>query len=215
MIDLVIFDCDGVLVNSERLAVKVDVVVLGRLGWHLTEAEVVERFVGLSDVHFRREIESHIGRPLPDDWDAEVEPLYRSAFEAELRPVEGIVEVLDVIEYRTCVASSGSHAKMRFTLGLTGLYNRFDGRIFSATEVARGKPAPDVFLYAAELMGALPERCVVVEDSAMGVAAARAAGMRVLAYAGGVTPAAKLRGPDTILFEHMSELPGLLKRLAG
>jgi len=215
MIDLVIFDCDGVLVDSERLAIKVDVEVLARLGWPLSEAEVIERFVGVSDAQFKREVESHLGRRLAADWEAEFEPLYRSAFEAELRCVEGIVEALDLITHPTCVASSGSHEKMRFTLGLTGLYERFEGRIFSATDVARGKPAPDVFLHAAERMAVEPEACVVVEDSAMGVAAARAAGMRVLAYAGGVTPAAKLHGPNTVVFEHMRELPGLLRQPAG
>ena len=122
---------------------------------------------------------------------------------------------LDRILLPTCVASSGTHDKMKFTLGLTGLYDRFRGRIFSATEVARGKPAPDLFLHAAERMGAAPHHCVVVEDSAHGVAAARAAGMRVLAYAGSVTPAAKLAGAGTTVFEHMRELPVLLDRLAS
>lgn len=215
MIELVIFDCDGVLVDSERLAIKVDVTVLARLGWQLSEAEVIERFVGVSDAQFKQEIESHLGRRLPADWESEFAPLYRSVFERELRPVEGIVEALDRVTYPTCVASSGTHEKMRFTLGLTGLYERFEGRIFSATEVARGKPAPDVFLHAAERMGMAPANCVVVEDSAMGVAAGRAAGMRVLAYAGGVTPAAKLHGPNTTVFEHMRDLPGLLNSQAG
>ncbi|OGI68652.1 MAG: haloacid dehalogenase [Candidatus Muproteobacteria bacterium RBG_16_60_9] len=210
MIELVIFDCDGVLVDSERLAIKIDIAVLARLGWPLTEAEVIERFVGVSDAHFRRAIESHLGRALPDDWDAEFHPLYRNAFMKELRPVEGIVDALDRISLPTCVASSGAHEKMRFTLGLTGLYDKFHGRIFSATEVPQGKPAPDLFLYAAERMGVSPGACAVVEDSATGVAAARAAGMSVFAYAGGVTPAAKLAGPRTIVFEHMSELPDLL-----
>jgi HAD superfamily hydrolase (TIGR01509 family) len=215
MIELVIFDCDGVLVDSERLAIRVDVEVLARLGWHLSEAEVIERFVGVSDADFRREVETHLGYPLPPDWEAEVEPLYRSVFSAELRPVEGVVDAVDRIYLPKCVASSGTHEKIRFTLGLTGLYDRFDGRIFSATEVARGKPAPDLFNYAAERMGVEPRACAVVEDSALGVAAARAAGMRVLAYAGGVTPAAKLAGPSTIVFEHMRELPAWLERLAG
>ncbi len=131
--ELVIFDCDGVLVDSERLAIKVDVVTLGRLGRALTEAEVIERFVGLSNESYRRAVEAHLGRRLPDDWEAEFEHLYRDAFTAELRPVEGIVEALDRILLRTCVASSGTHQKMRFTLGLTRLYQRFAGRIFSAT----------------------------------------------------------------------------------
>jgi HAD superfamily hydrolase (TIGR01509 family) len=214
VIELVIFDCDGVLVDSERLAIRIDVAVLARLGWAMTEAEVVERFVGVSEAHFRQEVERHLGRTLPDDWEAEFEPLYRHAFETELRPVEGIVEALDRISHPTCVASSGTHEKMRFTLGLTGLYDRFVGRIFSATEVSKGKPAPDLFLHAAARMGVAPAACVVVEDSAMGVAAARAGGMRALAYAGGVTPASKLTGPGTVVFEHMRELPSLLDQLS-
>jgi HAD superfamily hydrolase (TIGR01509 family) len=210
MIELVIFDCDGVLVDSERLAIKVDVQVLAKLGWPMTEEEIIDRFVGVSDADFRRAIESHLGRRLPDDWEDEFEPLYRSAFAAELRAVDGIVDALDHIAVPSCVASSGTHDKMRYTLGLTGLYDRFHGRIFSATEVARGKPSPDLFIYAAERMGVRPTACVVVEDSVNGVAAARAAGMRVFAFGGGVTSAAKLAGPNTTVFRHMRDLPGLL-----
>lgn len=210
MLELIIFDCDGVLVDSERLAIKVDMAVLAQLGWSLTEAQVIDRFVGLSDAHFRKEIESYLRRPLPEGWEAQLELLYRDAFLRELKPVEGVTEALDRISLRTCVASSGSHEKIRFTLGLTGLYERFEGHIFSATQVAHGKPAPDLFLFAAEKMGVDPGACAVVEDSAMGVAAARAAKMQVLAYAGGVTPAEKLIGPNTLVFEHMRDLPALL-----
>jgi len=210
VIKLVIFDCDGVLVDSERLALKVDVIVLARLGWPLTEAEVIERFVGKSDAHFRHEVEAHLGRRLPDDWEAEFQGLYRRAFEAELGPVDSVVEALDRIATPTCVASSGTHDKMQFTLGLTGLYDRFAGRIFSATEVTRGKPAPDLFLHVSARMGVPPPACAVVEDSRFGVEAARAAGMRAFAYAGGVTPAERLQGPGTVVFSDMRELPGLL-----
>ena len=209
--DLVLFDCDGVLVDSERLAVRVDVQVLASLGWHLTEAEVVERFVGKSDAHMKREVEAHLGRGLPDGWDHAFRDAYLDAFRRELRPVEGVVEALDRIAVTACVASSGSHEKMRFTLGLTGLLDRFAGRIFSATEVANGKPAPDLFLHAAARMGADPSRCAVVEDSRFGVAAARAAGMASFGYAGGLTPAAWLEGPGTVVFTDMRELPGLLE----
>jgi HAD superfamily hydrolase (TIGR01509 family) len=215
MIDLVIFDCDGVLVDSERIAVKVDVEMMAELGWYLTEAEAVETFVGVSDASFRKIIETKIGRKLPADWEAKTQPLYRARLAAELTPVDGIVEALDRITLPTCVASSGTHDKMRFTLGHTGLYDRFAGRIFSATQVAHGKPAPDLFLFAAEQMGAPPQRCVVVEDSAFGVAAARAAGMHVLAYAGGVTSATKLAGPGTTIFDDMRDLPDLLSRHEG
>lgn len=207
---LVIFDCDGVLVDSERLAIRVDARVLAELGWLITEAEIIQRFVGASDADFKAAVEARLGRQLPRDWELEFEPLYRAAFAAELRPVEGIPEALDRIAIPSCVASSGTHDKMRFTLGLTGLYERFQGRIFSATEVVRGKPEPDLFLHAASRMGFSASDCIVVEDSVNGVRAARAAGMVVMAYAGGVTPASRLQGPGTTVFSSMRDLPDLL-----
>ena len=209
-IELVIFDCDGVLVDSERIAVRVDVVVLAQLGWVLTEAEIVERFMGRTDADMASQIEAHLGRPLPADWEEPFRRLYREAFEAELEPVPGIVEALDGIAIPTCVASSGSHERIRYTLGLTGLYPRFAGRIFSATEVARGKPAPDLFLHAATRLGVCPAACAVVEDSRYGVEAARAACMRVFGYAGGLSPRHWLEGPGTVVFDDMRELPRLL-----
>jgi HAD superfamily hydrolase (TIGR01509 family) len=211
-IQLVIFDCDGVLVDSERLAVRIDVQVLAKLGWPLSEREVIDRFVGRSHEFMVAAIEAQLGRPLPGDWENDCHHLYREAFAAELAPVDGVVEALDQITLPTCVASSGSHEKMRYTLGLTGLYDRFAGRIFSASEVARGKPAPDLFLHAAERMGVEPGACAVVEDSRHGVEAARAAGMFAFGFAGGVTSAEHLRGPGTLVFSDMRELPGLLAR---
>ena len=208
--ELVIFDCDGVLIDSERLAVKVDVELLSELGWPLSEAEVIERFVGRSDRDTQAAIEAHLGRKLPADWDEHVQSLYRQEFADALAPVVGVVDALARITIPSCVASSGTHEYLRYTLQLTGLYERFAGRIFSVEDVRRGKPAPDLFLHAAERMGAEPARCVVVEDSRSGVEAARAAGMRALAFAGGLTPAELLAGPDTILFEDMAELPALL-----
>ena len=211
-VQLVIFDCDGVLVDSERLAINVDVEVLRELGWPLSEAEVIERFVGRSDRDVQAAIEAHLGRSLPPGWAPRLQRLYRQVFAAELAPVHGVPEALDQISERSCVASSATHEHLRYTLGLTGLYERFAGRIFSSEDVAAGKPAPDLFLYAAERMGSAPGGCVVVEDSRSGVQAARAAGMRVLAFAGGLTPAERLAGPDTIVFEDMLELPELLHR---
>lgn len=213
--ELVIFDCDGVLVDSERLTVRVDAHVLAAFGWPLTEEEIIERFVGRSDATMRAELGRHLGRELPEDWDRAFAPLYREAFERELQPVDGITDALDRIPLRTCVASSGTHEKMAFTLGRTGLYDRFAGRIFSATEVARGKPAPDLFLHAAVSLGVAPSACAVVEDSRAGVEAARAAGMWVFAYGGGVTPASRLEGPCTTVFRDMRELPGLIARGSG
>ena len=211
-LELVIFDCDGVLVDSERIAVKVDVEVFARLGLTLTEADVVERFVGRSDEDIFSELERELGHPLAQDWEEKITPLYREAFAAELRPVPGVAEALDQIAIRTCVASSGSHEKMHYTLGLTGLYERFAGRIFSVSEVARGKPAPDIFLHAARQMGVAPARCAVVEDSRWGVEAARGAGMRAFGYAGGLTPAERLSGDGTIVFDDMRQLPQLLAK---
>jgi HAD superfamily hydrolase (TIGR01509 family) len=209
-VELVIFDCDGVLIDSERLAIKVDVQVLRELGWPLTEAEVIERFVGRSDRDARAEIEAHLGHELPDGFDETVEHRYREAFADALTPVDGVLEALDRIALPTCVASSGTHDHMRFTLRLTGLYERFKGRIFSADDVANGKPAPDLFLHAAAEMSADPAVCVVVEDSRPGVQAARAAGMRVLGFAGGLSTAEVLEGADTIVFDDMRDLPKLL-----
>jgi len=207
-IDLVIFDCDGVLVDSERLAIRLEAELISSLGWPLTEAEVVDRFVGRSDSYMQGEIERRIGRAV--DWEVEFAPRYREVFERELTPVGGIVEALDAITVAMCVASSGTHDKLRFTLGLTGLYDRFAGRIFSASEVDNGKPAPDLFLHAAASMGVEPNRCAVVEDSAAGVEAGTAAGMRVFGFAGGVTGASKLHRDGVDVFDDMRALPALL-----
>jgi HAD superfamily hydrolase (TIGR01509 family) len=211
-VELVIFDCDGVLIDSERLAVKVDVLVLRELGWPVSEAEVIERFMGRSDRDTRAAIETQLGRTLPPGWQETVNARYEEAFAAELAPVAGVQEALDQITLPTCVASSGTHEHLRYTLRLTGLYERFAGRIFSAEDVASGKPAPDLFLHAAASMSARPAACVVVEDSPSGVEAARAAGMRVLAFAGGLTPSDLLDGPNTTVFADMRELPGLVER---
>ena len=207
-IELVIFDCDGVLVDSERLGVRIESEVVSSLGWPLTVPEIVERFLGRSDAYMQSEIERHIGRTF--DWEAEFAPRYRDVFERELVAVDGVLDALDAITVPTCVASSGTHEKLRFTLGLTGLYDRFAGRIFSASEVRNGKPAPDLFLYAASRMGVVPERSAVIEDSAAGVEAAAAAGMQVFAFAGGVTDASKLRGDGVSVFDDMRLLPALL-----
>ena len=212
-IELVIFDCDGVLVDSERIAIEVDIEVLAELGWVLTRDEVIERFVGRSNDDVTSAIEAHLGRALDADWGDQFEPRYRDAMDAALTVVDGIVAVLDAVDaagLASCVASNGSHAKIEHSLGLTGLHPRFGDRIFSADDVARGKPAPDLFLHAAATMEVEPARCAVVEDSRFGIEAARAAGMAALGFGGGVSPAAWLEGPGTIVFEHMDELPALL-----
>jgi HAD superfamily hydrolase (TIGR01509 family) len=208
---LVIFDCDGVLVDSEPIAVRIDVEMLAEAGLEMSEAEVIERFVGRSPQVMLDEIEAQLGRSLPDGWFERAESRIRQAYTTELHPIAGIVEALEQIDLPVCVASSSGHDSIRLKLELTGLYERFAGRIFSASEVANGKPAPDLFLHAASRMGTYPARCVVVEDSRHGVQAARAAGMEVFAYSGGVTPADVLEGPRTVVFDDMRKLPELVR----
>lgn len=210
---LVILDCDGVLVDTERLSIEIDRHILAELGWDLTLDQIVERFLGRTHEYFLHEVESHTGRALQEEWDASYEHLYRDAFVRELQPVDGIVEALGLIRWPTCVASSGSHDKLRFTLGLTGLWQRFEGRIYSASEVAEGKPAPDLFLHAASRQGWEPDLCVVVEDSPHGVQAGLAAGMAVVAYSGGVAPAARLARDGVIVIDDMRDLPEVLAGL--
>ncbi|MER7997852.1 HAD family hydrolase [Streptomyces sp. NPDC095613] len=209
-IELVIFDCDGVLVDSERIAVRVDARVFAALGCHFTEEEIIERFVGSSSEIYEAAVEERLGRPLEPGWHLPYKHLYEEAFATELTAVDGIAEVLESFGLPFCLASNGGHKGIRRNLRTTGLYGHFEGRIFSAEDVARGKPAPDLFLHAARTLGADPARCAVVEDSPYGVQAARAAGMRSFGYAGGLTAAHRLEGPGTVVFEDMRALPGLL-----
>ncbi|GAB2921296.1 HAD family hydrolase [Streptomyces mayteni] len=209
-IDLVIFDCDGVLVDSEPLALRVCVELGAELGWALTEHEIVDRFLGRSERAVQTQIAERLGGAAAVTWTEQFRLRLAEIIDTELAEVAGVSEALGAITIPHCIASSGSHDKMRRTLTRTGLHDRFAGRIFSAAEVARGKPAPDLFLHAAERMGVAPARCVVVEDSQYGVQAARAAGMRSFGYAGGLTPADWLAGPDTVVFDDMRKLPVLL-----
>lgn len=184
-IELVIFDCDGVLVDSETIANAELRKALGQCGLDMTLEQVVERFVGLSMgsvVNISQEI---LGYDLPVDFLDQLQGKTFAAFQKSLKPVEGIQNVLNALlemPYKICVASSGSFEKMDVTLGLTGLEPYFHGNIFNSTQVRRGKPYPDLYLYAAAQMGCDPSQCLVVEDSLPGVQGAVAAGMEVLAY---------------------------------
>jgi HAD superfamily hydrolase (TIGR01509 family) len=202
-----------VLVDSEPIHVRLESELLSELGWPLTPEEVADRFLGRTAAEMAREIEERIP-DLPPGWEAAFEQRAREAFERDLRAVDGVVEALDRISIPTCVASSGTHEKMRLTLSLTGLWDRFEGRIFSAADVEQGKPAPDLFLHAAKEMGAEPVACAVVEDSPFGVQAAHAAGMKAFAYAGGIMPTEKLASAD-VIFDDMRELPRLLSEAGG
>jgi HAD superfamily hydrolase (TIGR01509 family) len=206
--DLIIFDCDGVLVDSERLAVRTEALILAELGWPLSESEIIARFVGRSAADMCREVEAHIERTV--DWDEEFEARYREVFEKELVAVTGIVDTLNVIDTLTCVASSGTHAGIQYRLEKTGLFTQFEGRIFSSDDVARGKPAPDLFLHAAQSMGVDQRNCAVVEDSVSGVVAGLEAEMTVFGFSGSVTSSEELASAGATTFGAMSELPNLL-----
>lgn len=213
-VDLVIFDCDGVLVDSERICIKVDAMIMADLGCTFTEAEIIERFVGSSTEVYTAAVEERLGRSLEKGWQQQYEHLYDAAFEAELTAVDGIAEVLGRLTTAVCVASNGDHAGIRRSLEIADLTGHFKDHIFSATDVRRGKPAPDLFQHAARSMGVQPERCAVIEDSAYGVQAARAAGMRAFGYCGGLTPASRLEGAGTVVFDDMRDLPELLATAA-
>jgi HAD superfamily hydrolase (TIGR01509 family) len=208
--DLVIFDCDGVVVDSERIVQHVFDAFMRSLGVGLSSAEMNERFSGLTLKECVSIVEELSGKRAPvgalDHYLAERDRVLRE----QVQPVAGIREVVEALTIPYCIASSGDHAKMRLTLGATKLMPFFEGRVFSATEVPNGKPAPDVFLYAAERMGAVPARTIVIEDSVNGVLAGYAAGMTVFGFAG-LMPGAKLLAAGAeLVFEDMSELPALL-----
>lgn len=185
---LVIFDCDGVLVDSEPIAAATLAAELTRLGFPTTAADCLERYTGLSMAAMMRQIEDAWGQRLPADFRERLEELDYAAFRRALEPVAGIAAVVAALEevgMAKCVASSGSLEKLELTLSHTGLMARFAPNVFSAEQVARGKPAPDLFLFAASRMGARARDCIVVEDSAAGVSAALAAGMKVVGFTGG------------------------------
>ena len=183
--DLVIFDCDGVLVDSEVISCRTHADVLSRHGYPITQEQVFDRFLGRSTRQANSEVEAELGRALPDDFHVQLQDELFRSFEAVLDAVPHIHSALDAITQAVCVASSGSHQRMRVTLGRARLYDRFAPNIFSASQVINGKPAPDLFLFAASQMNVPPERCLVIEDSIPGVTGGRAAGMNVLGFHGG------------------------------
>ncbi len=183
--ELLIFDCDGVLIDSEHLAVRADVACLAEDGIAITEAEILGRYVGISVAEMVADLERRFSRRVGGDFGARHDARLRTIFEAELKAMRGVEAVLDGWDGPCCVASSSTPARLRHALGLVGLYDRFAPNIFSAVQVERGKPAPDLFLYAAARMGVEPRGCVVIEDSPAGVEAAVAAGMDVIGFAGG------------------------------
>jgi HAD superfamily hydrolase (TIGR01509 family) len=205
---LVIWDNDGVLVDSESLAVRADIELLTGEGLEVTEQEVIDGFLGRSVYDLIAFAEQRLGHRLTPGFRDRFNERLFEMFETELKAVEGVVDVIDALLVPYCVASSGEHIRIENSLRTAGLFDRFEGRIYSAQDVGRGKPHPDLFLYAAGQMEAEPERCIVIEDSEPGVEAALAAKMTVFAY-DALTPRARLKKAHAI-FEKMSELPALL-----
>ena len=218
-IDLIIFDCDGVLVDSEVISCQAHANALTRHGYPITATQVSARFLGRATKQANLEIETELGRKLPEAYHGDLQDELFRAFETDLAAIRGIHDVLDIVTQRVCVASSGSHQRMQVSLGSTGLYERLTPHIFSSSQVTNGKPAPDLFLFAAKEMAVPPGRCVVIEDSLAGIAGARAAGMKVLGFYGGshcgAGHAETLRqaGAD-LAFADMHQLPELIRRVA-
>ncbi len=183
-IQLIIFDCDGVLLDSEIIAARAHAKALQNAGWLVLEAELLRRFTGVTDHDMYRILEREHGRALPNDHDTKVKADIEWAFRHELCAVHGVHELLAGISLPICIASSSSPAKLKLGLTHVGLYDFFAPNIFSASMVARGKPAPDIFIYAAQQMKTDPSQCVVIEDSVAGVQAGVAAGMEVIGFHG-------------------------------
>lgn len=209
-----IFDCDGVLVDSERVTCAVMATALTEAGLPKTTEECLRDYVGMWWPNVLAAVEAELGRELPEGFTEEYRRRQNDALARGCEPIPGAVEALDRVEAAgavACVASNGPHAKMRVTLGGCGLLDRFDGRIFSAADVAAGKPAPDLFLHAASALGRPPAATAVVEDSRLGIEAARAAGMAAFGLTGHAS-AESLREAGGVAFASMDELPGLLER---
>lgn len=210
---LVIFDCDGVLVDSEVISNGVLARMLCEQGLPTTLAEARGDYQGLLLSEVLGHAEGKLGRPLPVGWLDRYERERREEFERELKPVQGAARAVERVEHaglRTCVASQGKLEKTRLSLELTGLLHLFDEQaLFSAHSVARGKPHPDLFLHAARAMGAEPSDCVIVEDTPSGVSAAVAASMRAIGYAADSDEAA-LRRAGAEIIQSLEELPVLL-----
>jgi HAD superfamily hydrolase (TIGR01509 family) len=219
-VDLVIFDCDGVLVDSELISCRAHSQMLTRHGYPITADQVLDRFLGVSDREARLIVEAELGRSLPGDFEAQVKTATLKFYEGDLRAIANVGEAIAAINLKKCVASSGTPEKIHHGLTCAGLYDVLAPHIFSASQVKRGKPAPDLFLFAAERMRAPPQRCLVIEDSIPGVTGAVAAGMIVLGFHGGShcrpghSDTLRAAGA-TVTFDDMRQLPGLIGRIAA
>lgn len=201
----IIFDCDGVLVDSEELSIQILVDIGNAYGANISLAYALKNFAGTSIEHCRQYIESQAGQKLPDDFTDQFRQKSYQAFDEHLQPIKGVHALLDALKLPYCVASSGPLDKIKRNLAIVGLSNKFTGRMYSSYEISSWKPEPDIFLYAAKQMGFKPPECVVIEDSLAGVQAARAGGFDVYAYVGDKSHNA-FGDVDVQTFNHMSML---------
>lgn len=208
-VDLVIFDCDGVLVDSEPIANRVLSQMLNEIDVPISVKESARRFIGRSLASCIETIEREFKVKITDEWVTELHRREFEAYEAALQPMPHISIALAQIPTAKCVASSGVHERVMRSLEITGLSPHFGESVFTAAQVERGKPAPDLFLLAAKAMGVSPKRCTVIEDSLPGIAAGRAAGMTVFGYVG-TERASVLCNAGAKPYEDHRELPALL-----
>jgi HAD superfamily hydrolase (TIGR01509 family) len=217
-VTLLIFDCDGVLVDSEVIAFDVLRQMLAALGKPMSLAECRRRFMGRRTPDVLVEIEKELGHPIPADTGVRMKALLFERFRRELRPVAGVKDAIAHLPGPICVASSSSLERIALSLDVTGLAPLFGDHVFSAEQVAEGKPAPDLFLFAAKSMSAAPRETIVIEDSVPGVVAARRAGMAIIGFAGAshaddaLMAALHAAGADAVLTD-MTDLPGTVEKL--
>ena len=215
---LLVFDCDGVLVDSEGIALAVLAQALAGLDLRITPAECRRRFMGKSRRDVSAEIEALLGRRVPQGFGEAMKAQLFARLARELRPVAGVPETLARLPYAACVASSSEPDRIALSLDVTGLAPLFEGRTFSASEVRRGKPAPDLFLHVAKSLGVSPHAAIVIEDSPTGVIAARRADMRAIGFAGASHAddelAKRLAGSGAEeVVTRMTDLPAAIERL--
>lgn len=210
----IIFDCDGVLIDSEIVSNRIEAEFKSELGFPIQIDEQLRRFVGLGSSHPL--IQSELAR-LPNKYKESIKERIWAAFRQELRTIPNVVQAVSDLELPYCIASSSSIEKLEFTLGLTELLPLFQGKLYSATTVKNGKPDPDIYLHVARLLGSNPQQCIAVEDSVVGVQAAKAAGMKVLGFMGAshsyVFNQSDLMNAGTDeIFTKMSDLNSIINR---
>ncbi len=217
--DLIIYDCDGTLIDTETIYAEINLKAYHAIGLtHWTLESYVDAMVGIPVSEGRKILEKEYGGPLPEHFETGIEREAQLRLHTSLKALPGVREAVDAVPGPRCVASSTSLAPLKRNLATAGLIDLFDPHVFSASQVSRGKPHPDVFLFAAERMGVRPERCLVIEDSVPGVVAARAAGMPVIGFTGVAHDRSRIamrlsEAGAAAVIDHMDDWPAMVRRL--